>query len=144
MNKFQKEILNHILKDYPEWESFLINPKDSNNDLCIKIPCPPKSSMEKPLIIEIKDDEIIINIDYFHSHFNYWNTDQDTFSSAKLFIDNIFQETIVFSSWWQNTEWKGSTYFYSKDIKFNVPNIKDFSKQIIRSWNGNYNKDIHS
>jgi len=143
MNKFQLDTIAKILERFPEWRPFsntVVN-QYGEEAIVFEIQSPIKSDCKLTLKIIITTEEIIVSFDAFHSHFYDW-VDPEPFNSAQSFVEDLFDENLAIVSWWDNDQWKGSSYYYTKERNPTARSISKFNKQVIRSWNGTYNNEI--
>jgi hypothetical protein len=145
MNPFSTRIREEVVAAYPEWEPFVTSEtyKGSLPYLVIKVPTPPEARTNHPLRISTWDDEITVDFDYYHTHFERWNPAEgdDRNQSALLFIKAIVKEQLAAASWWQGEYCKLCAQI-EPGASLNPPFNVAYSKIRVRSWKGSHNADI--
>jgi hypothetical protein len=137
-------IREEILATYPEWAAFAAADtyKSSEPYLVVTVPPPAEANNELPLRISTWDEEITVDLDYYHAHFDRWNpgNGDDRNKSAQLFVQAILEENVAAASWWQ-----GEACMVCSQIEpgaalkppFNVA----YTRVRVRSWRGSHNAD---
>jgi hypothetical protein len=130
---------------FPDWECFAAKEtwKGSDPYLVVTVPPPPEAKTELPLRISTWDEEVTVDFDYYHTHFDRWNPDDgdDRHNSALLYVRAILEEKIAAASWWQDDKCKICSQLEPGDSL--APWLKiSYSKVRVRSWRGTHNADM--
>lgn len=131
-----------MLASYPEWAPFAVEEtyKGSEPYLVVAVAPPPEAKTDLPLRIITWDEEVTVDFDYYHTHFDRWNPDEgdDRHKSALLFVQAILEERIAAVSWWQGELCKVCSQHVpgeSLHPRFKV----SYSTVRVRSWRGSLN-----
>ena len=91
------------------------------------------------------DNEITVDFDYYHSHFEGWHEDPESpwNPSAEQFVKNILEEHVSVISWWLDDQWCGSTQLKAGDLPEQPAWLTAYNHIRIRSWKGSFNADIN-
>ena len=144
MSPFSIRIREEVLAAFPEWgpnaaeETY----KGSPPYLVVTIGPPPEAKTELPLRISTWDEEVTVDFDYYHTHFDRWNPVDcdDRHKSALLYVRAVLEEKIAAASWWQEDECKVCSQLEpgeSLEPRFKV----SYSRVRVRSWRGTLNAD---
>jgi hypothetical protein len=110
MSPFSSQIREEILATFPEWEPFVTSEtyKGSQSYMVVTVPPPLEAKAEHPLRISTWDEEVTIDFDYYHTHFDRWNPEEgdDRTKSALLYTKAVLEEQIAVASWWQGDHCK--------------------------------------
>lgn len=144
MGPFSLRIRDEVLASFPEWGSFAVEEtyKGSEPYLVVAVPPPSASKTDLPLRISTWDEEVTVDFDYYHAHFDRWNPDEgdDRHKSALLFVRAILEEQVGAISWWQGDLCKVCSQHEpgeSLQPRFKVA----YSTVRVRSWRGTLNAD---
>ena len=144
MSPFSARIREEILATFPEWVVFVAEEtyKGSEPYLIVTVPPPQEARTDLPLRISTWDEEITVDFDYYHTHFDRWRPgkDDDKNNSAQLFVQSILEEKVAAASWWQ-----GATCKVCSQLEPGGPLHPQFkvsySRVRVRSWHGSLNVD---
>ena len=144
MSPFSARIREELLSTFPEWSQYAHEEtyEGSTPYLVVTVPSPPEANTELPLRISTWDEEVTVDFDYYHAHFDRWNPEQhdNRHQSALLFVRSILAEKIGAASWWQGALCKLCSQIEageSLEPAFKVL----YSKVRVRSWHGTLNVD---
>ena len=144
MSPFSKRIQEELLVSFPDWAPFAVTEtyKGSDPYFVVTVPAPPEAATDLPLRISTWDEEITIDFDHYHSHFDRWNPEEkdDRHMSALLFVEALLNETIAAASWWQGDQCKLCAQLEpGEPLK---PRLGiSFTRVRVRSWKGALNAD---
>lgn len=149
VDEYSKIVIAELFACHPQWRNFTRIEKEEGKEkgyFYIEIPAPPGSDLAKPLYILTNNEEITVGLDYYHVHYNYMVGPPEASDADKalLFIEDILVENVSVVSWWDGDSWKGSA-----PIKYgNEPDasgfVSPYKKIRVRSWKGNYDRNINS
>jgi hypothetical protein len=144
LSPFSVRIREEVLAAFPEWQAFSLEEtyKGSTPYLIVTVLPPPEAQTDLPLRISTWDEEISVDFDYYHAHFDRWipEKNDDRHKSALLFVRSVLEEKVAAASWWQEELCKlcaqlepGATL----QPPFNI----SYSRVRVRSWRGSLNAD---
>ena len=144
MSPFSLRIREEILSTFPEWSKFAVEEtyKGSEPYLVVTVPAPPEANTELPLRISTWDEEVTVDFDYYHTHFEKWRPegDDDRHRSGQLYVKSLLNEEIAAVSWWQGDLCKLCSQLEPGEPlkpRFNI----SFTSVRVRSWKGAHNAD---
>lgn len=145
MSPFSSRIRDEILAAFPEWKVFATSETYNGSPpyLVVTVPAPPEARTDLPLRISTWDEEVTVDFDYYHTHFDRWNPldGDDRNKSAFIYVKAILDEQIAAASWWQGDHCKVCSQIEpgaSLNPSFNIA----YSKVRVRSWRGSHAADI--
>jgi hypothetical protein len=142
LTPFSAQIRKEVLAAFPQWELLAEEDtcKGSAPYLVVTVPAPPQANTDLPLRISTWDEEVTVDFDYYHTHFDRWNPekDDDLHQSALLFVQAILQEKVAAASWWQGDQCKVSSQV-EPGAPLDPPFKVAYSKVRVRSWFGTHN-----
>ena len=142
MSPYSVRIREEVLAAFPAWAAFAVEDtyQGSKPYLVVTVPAPPEAKTDLPLRISTWDDELTIDFDYYHTHFDRWNPEQDDdrHKSALLFVKAILEERISAASWWQEEACKLCSQL-EPGAPLQPPFNVSYSKVRVRSWLGSHN-----
>ena len=110
MSPFSTRIREELLATFPVWESFaaLETYKESHPYLVVTVPAPLEARIDFPLRISTWDEEVTVDFDHYHAHFDHWSPEEGDgrHKSALLFIKAVLEESVAAASWWQGDHCK--------------------------------------
>ena len=146
MTPFTKRITSEILLSYPEWESRAIfeSYKGSEPYLIICISAPPEAKTDRPFRISTWDDEVTVDFDYYHCHFEKWlpEEDDERNQAALLYVKDLFAERFAVASWWKGNKMRMSALHKPGEILNKPLPLIRFNRIRVRSWKGTLNEDM--
>lgn len=144
MSPFSIRIRNEVLASFPEWESYALEEswKNSAPYFVVTVPVNGETTETLPLRISTWDEEITVDFDYYHTHFERWNPEpgDSRHQSALLYVRELLAEHIAAASWWQGdqfriaSQWEPGTPL---EPKFKVA----YTRVRVRSWRGTLDSD---
>lgn len=145
MTEFSHKIGDEIFASRPEWEAFATYETYKNSEpyLVVTIPAPAEANTHLPLRISTWDDEVTVDFDYYHTHFDRWAPKEGDGrqEAAQIYVEELLAEKFAVVSWWQGESCRiCSQYVPGTELKisFNIP----WSNARVRSWKGSFNADI--
>ena len=146
LNDFSRVFADKLFARYPEWRKFAeaYSPGDTGPAMClvVKVPVPESADVDHQLTIYV-DDEVTVDFDCFHCHYEWppGSNESDSSRSALAFIEAILTEKVGIISWWRGDKLAVSTTF---DPQFPDPlqPPTGTSRLRRRSWQGTFNADI--
>jgi hypothetical protein len=132
---------------FPHWRSLARNETSEGGDsyVVIEVQAPNEANVEHGLSIDTSNDEVTVEFDCYHAHFNDWTSDGEHSGTqtAIEFIKQILSERIAVISWWFNDEWRGSAHFQAgASPETSVWGADGAINRVrIRSWKGSLNAD---
>lgn len=147
MSPFSLQVRSEILSSFPDWAGFVGEETYNGSQpyLVVTVPAPPEADTHLPLRISTWDEEVTVDFDYYHAHFDRWKAEDDdgTHSAAQLYVNAILSESILVASWWKGDAWVLSAQIEEGSPVAPFADVK-FSKVRVRSWKGTHNKDASS
>jgi hypothetical protein len=141
LNDFAKVFAAALFSQYPEWRNHAEINGSSRDCLVVTVPAPAAAHIDSPLRI-YTDDEVTIEFDGFHMHFDWppvspranWSFD------ALSVVDAILSEIVGVVSWWEGVRQSVSATFRpgEPDGLRAPPGTTRVRK---RSWQGTLNAD---
>jgi len=132
------------MASYPEWKPMAAYEtyKGSEPYLVVTVPAPIEADARIPLRISTWDDEITVDFDYYHSHFDRWHPEAGDTSneSARLYVEALLSEQLAVASWWQGELCKVCAQ-HERGAALKVPFAVSYTRVRVRSWNGALNED---
>jgi len=142
MSPFSCRIRNEIVVSYPFWEQYAVEEtyKGSEPYLVITVPVPKEADTGLPLRIITWDDEITIDFDYYHTHFDRWypEPNDNRQNSGLLYVQELIEEKFAVASWWQDNHCKVCSQVEPGE-KLKPSFSIAFSTVRVRSWKGSHN-----
>ena len=116
--------------------------KNSDTYLVVTVPVNGDTKETLPLRISTWDEEITVDFDYYHAHFDRWDPEpgDSRHQSALLYVRELIAEHIAAASWWQDehlrlaAQWEPGTPL---EPKFKIA----YTRIRVRSWRGTLNSD---
>jgi hypothetical protein len=144
MTPFSTRIREEILAAYPDWLAFAAwdTYKGSEPYLVVTVPPPQEAKTDHPLRISTWDDEVTVDFDYYHTHFDRWNPEEgdNQNTSALAYVNALLGEAVAVASWWQDGHCKVCAQV-EPEASIKPPFDVAYSRVRIRSWRGSLNKD---
>jgi hypothetical protein len=142
MTAFSSRIREEVLASYPEWACYSSEErwKDSDPYFVVQVPAPESAATTLPLRISTWDEEITIDFDYYHTHFERWNPEpgDSRNESASLYMRDLLSEKIAVASWWQEGHCRVCAQ-HEPGGTLAPPFKVSFTKVRVRSWQGSHN-----
>jgi hypothetical protein len=145
LNSFSRAFALALFSRYPEWRGFAeCEPPGEDGPatcLVVKVPVPERADVDHPLLI-YADDEVTVDFDCFHCHFD-WPPDfdeTDDSRNALSFIESILSERIGILSFWEGDKSRVSTTFH-RGVPDQLRAPPGATRVRRRSWQGNLNDD---
>jgi hypothetical protein len=145
MDEFSQRTAREIFASFPEWEALSTCQtwKGSEPFLVVTIPPPAEANTDLPLRISTWDEEVTVDFDYYHTHFNKWMPEEGDgrHDAALLYVRDLLEEKMAVVSWWQDDLCKScGQYVPGAELKptFNI----HWTAARVRSWKGSVNADI--
>ncbi len=142
MSPFSLQVREEILATFPEWEQYATEEtwKDSDPYLVVTVPAPRNADTDLPLRISTGDEEVTVDFDYYHAHFERWaHQPGDTrHHSAQLYVQELLAETFAVASWWQENHCKVCGQV-ELGASLKPPMNIVYTRVRVRSWNGTHN-----
>ena len=112
----------------------------------VEVTSPVTADVKHGLVVDTSNEEITVGFDCYHSHFDEWVGDGESFGTlaALEFIKQVVSERVAVVSWWRDDEWCGSAQLEAGASPA-VPSwasSNSFNRIRIRSWKGSLNADI--
>ncbi len=144
MSPFSLRIREEVLGTFPEWAPYVTEEtwKDSEPYLVLIVPALRGANTELPLRISTWDEEVTVDFDYYHTHFERWtaNPGDTRHQSGLMYVQELMAEKLAVASWWQGSHCKvcgqvepGGSLKPSLHIAYTHVRV--------RSWNGTHNVD---
>lgn len=144
MSTFSARIRQEILADFPAWAEFAVAEtfEGSQPYLVVTVPAPPEADTVLPLRISTWGDEVSVDFDYYHSHFDRWNPEDgdDWNRSALFFVHAILEDEVAAASFWQGDHCKLCCQLRPGEPAIPAFDV-DHSRVRVRSWSGALNVD---
>ena len=144
MSPFSTRIREEILATFPSWSPFAASEtyKDGQPYLIVTVPAPLEARTDLPLRISTWDEEVTVDFDHYHTHFDRWNPEEgdDRHTSALLYIKAVLDESVAAASWWQGDHCKICAQL-EPGAPLKPPFDIAYSRVRIRSWRGSHNAD---
>jgi len=109
----------------------------------VRVPDPPGSNLEHPLTIRIYGDEITIEMDWHHSHFDWPNPFAEDVNHPIWFISALVEERLAVLTCFAGAQLRMSTVLTRQecvDTAFKVKPaeiwLEDVDHFRVRSWHG--------
>jgi hypothetical protein len=143
VSPFSLQVRQEILCSFPEWEPFAVEErwKESEPYLLVTIQAPATAGA-LPLRISTWDDEVTVDFDHYHAHFDYWlpKPSEPEELAALPFVQALLREEVTVASWWLESAFKASSQRApGEDLK--APLGIKHSRVRVRSWRGTHNVD---
>ena len=142
MSPFSLRIREEVLSAFPEWEKYAEEEtwKKSEPYLVVTVPAPEKANTDLPLRISTWDEEVTVEFDYYHTHFDRWAPEpEDTrHQSALIYVQELLAEKVAVVSWWQDEHCKVCGQV-EPGSSLTPPFSIAYSRVRVRSWNGTHN-----
>jgi hypothetical protein len=141
LNAFSLGFADCLFQAVPEWRAFArVDRKNgaATGYLMVEVSPPPESRIAEALCVSTADDEVTVFVDAFHQHFS-WPAREDDDPIA--FIREILTEALIVVSWWNETEWLGSTVQLASQVVESHDKHDGATRIRVRSWNGTFNSD---
>ncbi|WP_255989659.1 hypothetical protein [Chitinolyticbacter albus] len=144
MSPFSIRIREEVLATFPEWSAFAVEQafKGSGPYLVVTVPAPPEAKSDHPLRISTWDDEVTVEFDYYHTHFDRWNPVEgdNRHTSALFYVKSVLDEKVAVASWWQEEACKVCSQLEPGE-SLKPPLDVVYSRVRVRSWRGSHNAD---
>ncbi len=144
MSPFSLRIRQEVLSAFPDWEKYAEEEtwKNSEPYLVVTVPAPEKANTDLPLRISTWDEEVTVDFDYYHTHFDRWTpeTEDTKHESALIYVQDLLAETLAVGSWWQDGHCKVCGQVEPGN-PLTPPFAIAYSRVRVRSWNGTHNAD---
>lgn len=142
MTPFSCRIRKEVLAAYPEWECYSSQErwKESDPYFVVQVPAPEGAATTLPLRISTWDEEVTIDFDYYHTHFERWHPEpgDSRHESALLYMRDLLAERIAVASWWQEEHCKVCAQ-HEPGATLAPPFKVNFTRVRVRSWQGSHN-----
>jgi hypothetical protein len=129
---------------FPEWARYATEEtwKGSEPYLVVTVPAPGGAGTILPLRISTWDEEITVDFDYYHTHFERWspNPGDSKYESALIYVRELLAENIAVASWWQDSHCRACSQF-EPGTPPSPPVKVAYTRVRIRSWNGTHNAE---
>jgi hypothetical protein len=102
--------------------------------LVVRVPAPYRPS-ERDLIIST-ESLLIVHFDWSHTHFDYWETPEEVFEHARMFINDILNEKLIVGIKTLDGKPISSRILLAEALD----EIQAGAVSYIRSWRGTYNR----
>ena len=137
MSPFSARVSAEILADFPEWQAASRFERYKGSDEYFVVELAPPNQTSLPLRISTWDDEITVDLDYYHAHFERWRpAPGDTrYLAGLLFVTDVLNDRLGAASWWQGDHCKMCSPYEPGGAltpRFNI----SFSRVRVRSWTG--------
>jgi hypothetical protein len=147
MSPFSLRIREEVLISFPEWAPYVAEEtwKNSPPYLVVTVPPPTDADTEQPLRISTWDEEVTVDFDYYHAHFDRWTAKPgDTrHQSALMYVQDLLAERLAVASWWQDSHCKVCAQMQPGGSLKPSINI-GYNRIRVRSWNGTHNAESDS
>jgi hypothetical protein len=144
MDPFSRRISAEILSTHPDWAVYSRSEtwKGSDEYFVVEI-APPAASDTLPLRVSTWDDEVTVDFDYYHAHFERWmpKPGDTKFQSALLYVRALTAEELGAASWWDGDLCKLCGP-YERGAPLQPPFSASFTRVRVRSWNGGFDVDV--
>jgi hypothetical protein len=144
LSPFSVRIREEVLAAFPEWAPHVAEETYEGSDpyLVVTINPPPEAQTALPLRISTWDEEVTVDFDYYHTHFERWNPEvgDNRHKSALLYVRAIMDEQVAAASWWQEEACKVCEQLepgQPLEPRFKV----SYTRVRVRSWRGTLNAD---
>lgn len=146
MNNFSTKSAEQLFAKYPDWRKYakFDNEADGKPFIRLEVPSPVAASSTGGLILSTANEEVTVEFDYYHSHFDDMVGDGENFGTeaALAFIDQILREEVAVVSWWNGDDWRGSSTIEAGEFPIASQAMNPFSRTRVRSWKGTLDADI--
>lgn len=117
---------------FPEFEQYQeIKEYDECNEAYLLIEVPSPYNVENILWLSTYGEEITVGFDWYHTHFDYAETDEDNFKLAVEHVKEIVEEKISIAVIKRENLWVRSYIITSNDF----PEVNVDETLEIKSWN---------
>ena len=148
MDSFSLATAEVLFAAFPEWRALARSEQavDGSSCLVVELQAPPESDVEHGLVIDTSNGEVAVGFDCYHSHFDHWVGDGESFGpqAALAFVKQIVSERVAVFSWWFNDEWRGSAQLEAGASSEAPSWAANFNRIRIRSWKGSLNANINA
>lgn len=134
-----------LFEAFPEWRAFARREVGERGSeyIVVKVEPPPEADVECGLRIDTANDEITVEFDFYHQHFDDWAGESSPFGteSALEFVRQILEQRVAIVSWWRDDECVASS-----TTNVGVPPeqptwLGAYDRLRVRSWRGTFNVD---
>jgi hypothetical protein len=137
MSPFSARVSAEVLADFPEWQlaSRLETYKGSDEYFVVELQPPNAKSL--PLRVSTWDDEVTVDFDYYHAHFERWRPEpgDNRYMAGLLYVTDIMGDRLGAASWWQDEHCKMCAA-YEPGAPL-APRLSiAFTRVRVRSWTG--------
>jgi hypothetical protein len=144
MTPFSVRLREQILASFPEWDAYARDERwqEGETYVVVIVPAPGAAAAALPLRISTYDDEITVDFDYYHSHFERWNAEpgDSRHQSALIYVRDLMAERVIVGSWWQGSHCKVCAQLVPGAALTPPMNVA-YTHVRVRSWNGSHNVD---
>ena len=147
VSPFSSRIRAEILAEFPEWVTYSGEEqwKGSESYFVVQIPAPEAAATTLPLRISTWNEEITVDFDYYHTHFERWKPEpgDSRHESASLYVRELLAEHIAVASWWQETHCKLCAQ-QQPGAPLTPPFNIAYTRVRVRSWRGSHNVESNA
>lgn len=146
MADFSTEAAEQLFARYPDWRKYARSEKadDGKPFVRLEVPAPVEANAIGGLIVSTANEEVTVEFDYYHSHFDDMVGDGENvgIEAALAFIDRVLAEKVAAVSWWNDDEWRGSATIEAGKEPQASDFTHPFNRVRVRSWRGKLNADV--
>ncbi len=141
LDSFSADFAEDLFRLYPQWRELARSEHDdefNRSYLVVEVAKPAGSDLDHSLVVTTFNEEVTVQLDYYHEHFD-WPTEEGlSEQDPMLFIAALLSEDLAVASYWAEGRWKGSAVLAREEqVK-----AKEGCTVRIRSWRGNRDEDI--
>ena len=146
MSDFSAAASEQLFARHPEWRRYAKSEKeeDGKRFIRLEVPAPAEANAISGLIVSTANDEVTVEFDYYHTHFDDMVGDGTNFGAeaALSFIEQVLAEKVAAVSWWDGEQWRGSTLVEAGQKPQANTFTRPFNRVRVRSWRGTLNADV--
>lgn len=142
MSPFSARIREEVWASFPEWQPFSSEERWRGSEpyFVVTVSAPSEANTALPFRLSTWDEEITVDFDYYHTHFERWNPEpgDSRHQAALLYVRDLLSERVAVASWWQGRHCKVCGQLEPGESLAPPFNVR-YTRARVRSWHGSHN-----
>ena len=146
MTDFSTRASEQLFARFPQWRQYAKSEAEADGRpfIRVEVPAPAGANARSGLVVSTANDEVTVEFDYYHSHFDDMvgdGTNVGTEAALDL-VAKLLAEKVAAVSWWNGEDWRGSTLIEAGEKPEPHDFTRPFNRVRVRSWKGTLNADV--